>query len=371
MKTKKYQLALSMLKGVGAILFKQLIDRFGSAKNIFNLNSKELCATYGIGKSLASTILKKDTLQKAEVLLESYAKENIQIICYEDPTYPTRLKHIPDPPPVLYYSNKINLNSPKIISIVGTRNATPYGKDIVEKLIKELSLYNVLIVSGLAYGIDIHAHEVSMKYNLPTVGIMASGLDVIYPFYHKKTAAQMMKKGGGIISEYGPKVLPEHHHFPVRNRIIAGISDATIVVEAGKKSGAIITAMCANQYNREVFAVPGSIGKNYSQGCNNLIKRHQAHLLTSIDDLAYIMNWDKQISHKQQANRIKCDMDNFTKEEKYTVQTLAKFHRAIGIKDLSLQTKINPTRLSAIALHLELKNIVEVLPGSKYRLRVA
>ena len=272
--------------------------------------------------------------------------------------------------PPLYCSNTIDFDFPKVISIVGSRNATSYGKEVVETLIKQLSPYNVLIVSGLAYGIDIHAHEVAMKYNLPTLGVMAGGLDVIYPFYHKKTAQRMMGKGG-LISEYCLGIQPEPHLFPIRNRIIAGISDATIVIEAGQKSGALITAICANQYNKEVFAVPGAIGQSYSAGCNHLIKTHQAHLLTSIDDLMYIMNWQKKDIEDRQTDRIKFDMCYLTEGEKTTVQALAKFHKAVGINDLSQQTKMDPSMLSAIALQLELKNLVDVLPGNKYRLKVA
>lgn len=368
---KIYQIALSSIKGIGSILFKQLLEQFGSAENVFT-NNKEVSKIPNIRKTIVNSLIKKDTLSIAEQLFKKHMLKNIQIICYGEESYPTRLKEIPNSPPILYCSssNKINFNVSKVVSIVGTRGATVYGKEMVKKLIESLNVYNVLIISGLAYGIDIYAHTAAIQHNLPTIGVLAGGLDAIYPFHHTKIAMEMMQKGG-IISEQAMGIQPEKHHFPLRNRIIAGMSDASIIIEANKKSGALITANFANQYNREVFAVPGCVGKSCSEGCNNLIKKQQAHLLTSVDDIAFIMNWEKADKKNQTNSDIKFDGLQLTKEEKYTIKTLAELHASVDISLLSKRTKIDSARLSSIALELELKNLVEVTAGNKYRLKVA
>ena len=287
---KLYQLALNRIKGVGCMLFKQLIGQFGSAQEVFRSSKRKLSQVPGVGAQIANEILKKDTLAAAEAILLQHEQERVAIISYQDDNYPQRLQQINDAPPLLYFRGKANLNAPKVISIVGTRKATEYGKKVVEELIEALTTYNVLIVSGLAYGIDIHAHKTALKYNLSTLAVVAGGIDVIYPLVHTRTALAMMNQGG-LVSEYKLQTQPEAHQFPERNRIIAGMSDATIVIEAGQKSGALITANFANDYSREVFAVPGSIHTTYSKGCNYLVKTHQANILTSASDIAYIMNW--------------------------------------------------------------------------------
>jgi len=370
-KEKIYQIALSLTQGIGAVLFKQLISRFGSASGVFQQKIQNLCQTPGIGEELARNIYAKQKFAEAEIILEKHAKKNVQMLCCADENYPKRLKHVLNAPSILYCSNKINFNVSKVISIVGTRQITGAGREFVKQFIQDLQVYDVTIVSGLAYGVDICAHQEALENGLPTLGVIAGGLDAIYPSEHTSIARQMAKERGGIISEYvmGTKLNP--CHFPVRNRIIAGISDATIVVEAGKKSGSIITAIWANQYNKEVFAVPGNVGSKYSVGCNALIKKHQAHLITGASDLAYIMNWEDRLHARTQDRHRVLNLKGLTREEKTAVQILGQFNDVVDMEKLSEESKISMTTLSFLMMQLELKNLIEIMPGNRYRLRVA
>ena len=367
---KIHQIALSLVKGVGPVLWKKLIAQVGSAQAVFQSSAKNLINIPGSSRRLAYEILKKDTLRAAEALFLAHQQEQIQIISLWDKSYPERLKHITHAPTLLYFQGSTDLNAAKIISIVGTRNATAYGKRMVEKLISELCAYNVLIVSGLAYGIDIHAHKTALKHGLSTLAVLAGGLDVIYPSAHKKVASEILVQGG-MLSEHPLQTLLEAHQFPARNRIIAGIADATIVVEANQKSGALITADCANAYDREVFAVPGSIYESYSSGCNYLIKTQQAHLITSAADIAYIMNWQAGKSTVQPSKHVLERLPQLTTEEQGAVQALEKLQKEVHIDELSYQAKIPLNQLSSVLLQLELKNIVKFLPGRKFRLAAA
>ena len=303
-------------------------------------------------------------------MLLKHEKANVKLIFFDDDAYPSRLREIPDAPPWLYVQGNVDLNATKIVSIVGTRKATQYGKKIVGNLIHELSNYDVLMVSGLAYGIDIAAHSMALQYGIPTLGVIAGGLDMLYPSIHKKTAIEMMQYGG-IMSEYALKTQPEAHQFPARNRIIAGIADATLVIEAGKKSGALITANLANEYDREVFAVPGNLYASYSAGCNHLIKTHRANVLTSVEDIVYLMNWDvEKPTHTSKKNSTD-GLLGLTASEKNIVQALEKSPKALPIDALSYETKISLNQLYNLLLTLELKEIVQCLPGKKFKLNVA
>lgn len=363
---KLYQLALNMIKGVGCMLFKQLICQFGSAQEIFRSSQRKLTKIPGVGVQIANEILKKDTLKAAEAILLKHEKENVAVISYKDDTYPQRLQQLNDAPPLLYVKGKANLNTPKVISVVGTRKATQYGKKVVEELIEELATYNVLIVSGLAYGIDIHAHRAALKNNLPTLAVVAGGVDVLYPSTHTRTALAMVNQGG-LVSEYKLQTQPEAHQFSARNRIIAGLSDATIVIEAGQKSGALITANFANDYNREVFAVPGSLHQTYSAGCNYLIKTHQANILTSAADIAYMMNWHAEDTMSSAKKTLVDQFPELNPEEKVAIQTLETLQKEVAIEELSCKTQIPLNHLAAMLMRLELKGVVKFLPGNKFK----
>lgn len=367
---KLYQVALSLVEGVGTTLWKKLIAQFGSAEAVFQSSVKSLTRIPGSSSRLAHAILKKDTLSRAEALLIAHQRAKVQIISFYDAAYPERLKHTANAPPLLYFQGNTDLNAARIISIVGTRNATDYGKKMVEKLISELCAYHVLIVSGLAYGVDICAHRGALKHGLPTLTVLAGSLDMIYPAMHKKVALAMLLQGG-MLSEHPLGTSLETHQFPARNRIIAGIADATVVIEAGDKSGALITADCANSYDREVFAVPGSVYETASSGCNYLIKTQQAHLITGAGDIAYIMNWDTANKAPRPSEPVMKKLPQLTTQEQGTVQALQKLHKEVHIDELSYQTSIPLSRLPSVLLQLELKNVVKFLPGNKFRLAAA
>lgn len=365
---KLCQLALSLIKGIGFSLWKRLIEQVGAAQPLFQSSLPTLKANLkGVPYPIIEAIAEKKTLKDAEEILGSHYQSKIQVASFFEDTYPERLKHIGRPPAFLYYKGNINFEHPRIISIVGTRKATPYGKNVVENIIAGLAKYDALVVSGLAYGIDIHAHKLALTHGMSTVGVLASSLDIIYPAVHKKIALSMLD-AGGLVSETPIGSLLESFHFPNRNRLIAGLADATIVVEADYKSGAIITANFANDYNRDVFAVPGNIYEPFSTGCNHLIKTHRAHLLTSVEDIAYMMNWDK-ISQKIQVDYLNKDESfDLSQEEQDILQALKIFQKEIHIDELSQQTQLSCDRLSPILLQLELKNIIQSLPGSKFKL---
>jgi DNA processing protein len=365
---KVCQLALSLIKGVGFTIWKKLIERLGSAMHLFDASPSAIKYTLkGIPLPIIQAILEKNTLKTAEKIIEEHAQRKINVISFFEVSYPERLKHIGKSPSFLYYQGNIAFDAPKIVSIVGTRNATVYGKKVVENLVSSLSEYNVVIVSGLAYGVDIHAHKAALAHGLPTLGVLASGLDKIYPEVHTKTALEMLANGG-LITEFPIGSVLETFQFPNRNRIIAGLADATIVVEADRKSGAIITANFANAYNREVFAVPGNIYDTFSTGCNYLIKTQQAHLLTNIDDIAYIMNWNKKSESKPAVHINMRKLAELTREEQGAVYALNLSQKEMHIDELTQHTQLSSSHLSNILLQLELKNIVEFLPGNKFKL---
>ncbi len=278
------------------------------------------------------------------------------------------MKQVADAPSLLYFRGNCNLNNSRIIGLVGTRKATSYGRIVVENLMEELQKYNPLVVSGLAYGIDIAAHRAALINRIPTLGVFASGLDIIYPALHKKTAIEMLEQGGWL-GEHPPGTQPEAHFFPARNRIIAGLCDAIIVVEAAEKGGALITADIANSYDREVFAVPGPINARYSQGSNNLIKRHQAHLLSSVKDLEYILNWDLALKESKTTKQEEKIPAGLTDQEEKVVGVLLSKGNELAIDDLSWQSQVPINQLAAILLNLEFKGLVKALPGKRFRLK--
>ena len=276
-----YAVALSLIPKLGPGTYKKIILHCGSAASFFNLPSGKLERIQGIGPKLLAFRKKKlNYLQEAEQIIEAANQNQIQVHCFQDENYPGRLKSIPDAPPVLFSRGNLDLNPKRTLGIVGTRKATQYGKNITQQITEELSRFGPCIISGLAYGIDIEAHRAALARNLPTIGVMGSDLNTIYPSTHRKIAEQMMDCGG-LLTEYklGTDMSPSN--FPQRNRIIAGLSDALIVVEAAKKGGALITAEIAFSYNREVFAVPGNLQSKYSEVCNDLIRNMKAGIYMS------------------------------------------------------------------------------------------
>ena len=359
-------MALHLLSGVGDVLLKQLVSYCGSATDVFRQSSHRLDQIPGIGPGTTKAIRKGQTFEEARRILEKAAKEETAVYFYTDKNYPQRLRLIEDAPAVLFVKGNINLNHKKTVGIVGTREATAYGRDQVEKIVEELLPHQPLILSGLAYGIDIHAHKMALKHNLMTAAVMGSGIDVIYPSVHAETARKMMNQGGLITENlFGAK--PDAHNFPARNRVIAGMCDALIVVEAAQKGGALITAEIANTYNKDVFAVPGNLGQKYSEGTNWLIKTHKAHLLTGIKDLEYIMRWDNQA--ETAPSQLSLELALASPEELNILRVLKDGSGQQPFDEIVFRSGYSHGMTASLLLSLELKNMVQTLPGKQFRLR--
>ena len=359
---------MSLIPGIGNMLVKQLISYCGSAQAVFKSSKNHLSKIPGIGTVNASAILRANTFNEAEETLKNAYDKGIAVHFYTEKPYPKNLKHLYDAPSIIYQQGDTDLNNTKIIGIVGTRNATRYGKEVVEQIVSGLGKHSPLIVSGLAYGIDIHAHQSALKANIPTVGILASGLDIIYPMLHKATVNEMIARKGGLLSEYALGVKPDPHNFPARNRIIAGISDVLIIVEAAKKGGALITANIADSYNKDIFAVPGNITNKYSEGCNLLIGNHKANIFTDVAGLEKHMNWDLPDS-PQAAPKIGQDYElRCTEEELKIVQVFSHEKSGVLIDEISFKTQLPINQVANLLLQMEFKGIVKALPGKKFSL---
>lgn len=366
-----YNLAVSFLSGVGDINAKKLISRFGSCEAIFSSSLRDLQKISGIGDQISLRLYNSfgSALQKAEEeLLYIYANE-IDFVSFTDEDYPARLRECDDSPIVIYYKGKPQFNSKKIISVVGTRNATKYGTDFCAMFIEALAAKypDTVIVSGLAYGIDVAAHKEALKHNLKTWAVMGHSLETIYPAKHKRVACKIIEAEGAVISDFPHGSKTENSNFVKRNRIVAGLCDALVIVESGKKGGSMITANIANHYNRDVFAVPGSINSVYSEGCNRLVKTNRAHLTESLEDIEYIMNWTSKSPETLQKS---LDLvTGLTENEKIIVNVL-KNYEYLDIDNIIRQTNLDLNTLSMSLLELEFKNIVRALPGKIFTLKL-
>jgi len=309
-------LALLQVEGVGDIMAKKLLNAFGSAAAVFEAKPNQLRTVDGIGDVLVRKLKDKSIFEKATAEMQFIEHEGVRVLYFTDEAYPERLKHCIDGPVLLFGNGNFDFRNRKLISIVGTRQITAYGTEFCKKLLEDLSFYNPIIVSGLAYGVDIVAHQTAMELQLQTVGVLAHGLNQIYPKSHKKFVAKM-EQNGGFLTEFWSSSSPEKENFVKRNRIVAGMSEATIVIESAEKGGSLITANLANNYNRDVFAVPGRTTDKYSQGCNELIKTQRAQLITSAADLIYSLNWQLEeekpktiqkqlLVHKKMAKTVSC-----------------------------------------------------------------
>ena len=361
-----YLLALHFVPGVGDFLIKQLISYCGSAEEVFRQTKGKLLRIPGVGGVTTEAIRQGKSLHRAEAELVKAEREGVQILSYLDNAYPHRLKGIEDSPAILYVRGNTNLNRERTVGVVGTRKATSYGRECVEELVAGLAHYQVQVISGLAYGIDIHAHKEALKHGLSTMAVLGSGLDVIYPAVHYETA-QKMTNQGALVTENPFGAKPDAHNFPMRNRIIAGMSDALIVVEAGDKGGALITAEIANSYNKDVFAFPGNIHNPYSAGCNRLIKSHKANLLTTVKDLEYIMNWTD--SANGPTPQLALELDPLDPDEVSLLGMLKEKNRALSIDEISFISQRPQGLVSSLLLSLEFKNRVVSMPGKRYTAR--
>ncbi|MGB8195264.1 MAG: DNA-processing protein DprA, partial [Chitinophagaceae bacterium] len=289
----------------------------------------------------------------------------IQPLFITEPAYPQRLLHCYDAPALLFYKGTADLNASKIVAIVGTRNNTDYGKHVTETLVKELSALDLVIVSGLAYGIDAIAHKCAVRHNVPTIGVVGHGLDQVYPSAHTALAKDMIKEGGGLLTEFWSKTPPDKHNFPGRNRIVAGISDAVVLVETGIKGGSMITGEIANSYNRDVFAVPGKLTDAKSAGCNHLIKTNKAILLTEAAELIEVMGWaEKSATPRHQQASMFVQLN----EDEKKIVDLLKEKGALHIDELNLRSALSTSAVAAAILSLELQGVVLGKPGKIYQL---
>jgi len=359
-----YQLALTRIKGVGDVLAKQLLTYCGSAEAVFHTPKKQLLTIPGIRDQVANAITQQQYSTDLDKELHFVQQHQIQVLFWTEPDYPVRLQQCADAPVLLYYKGNANLNAPRIVSVVGTRNATPYGKELCEQLISDLLNYEVLVVSGLAYGIDSYAHKACVGQGVPTVGVLGHGLDRIYPAANRLLASDMLKDGG-LLTEYPSGTNPDRQNFPSRNRIIAGLADVTIVVEAALKGGALITAEIANTYNRDVCAFPGSINYEFSAGCNHLIKTHRAHLIGSAKDLAYVMNWEPVEKPLNSAKQLPLPLALDPLEQK--IYDLVKANGALSIDELARRLNLAQSKLAIAILALEIQGVLVALPGKIYR----
>ncbi len=357
-----YQIALTKIPNIGSVLAKQLLSYCGSLEKVFQSSKRELIRIPKIGEKLSNDILNANALRKAESEIKLIEKNKIRAHYFLDKNYPSRLKHFDDCPIVLYSKGNIDWNKQRMITVIGTRQPSFYGKEICEELIRDLKPYDATILSGLAHGIDSLAHQSALKYDLATYGILGHGLKQIYPAKNKKLANAMCEKGG-LITEFGFYTAPDRENFPKRNRIVAGMSDAIVVIESKAKGGSLITVSYANEYSKDVFAFPGRVKDQYSIGCNKLIKEHKASLIESVADLAYIMQWDiiqkkKQLDLFQDLNEQENKLVKFIEDKnKYSIDSISR--------GLSL----SPTETASTLLSLEFKGLVRSLPGKNFILR--
>lgn len=356
-------MALSLVENVGPINAKRLVAYCGSAEAVFKQKKSALELVPGVGEFIARSVLKSTPMSRVEQELKFIEKNNIHVFSYLDKDYPQRLKFAEDGPIVLYGKGKMDLNVPRVVSIVGTRKPTDYGKEFTEKLVKELVQCEVMVLSGLAYGIDITAHRSALQNDLQTVAVVAHGMDDVYPGTHRSVLEKMMHNGG-MLSEYMSDTNPDKENFPSRNRIVAGMSDAIIVIETALKGGSFITANLGNDYNRDVFALPGRITDEYSVGCNRLIRSNRAALMESPKDFIEAMGWQSSKKKKNVQPELFMDLD----ETEMKLINLIKSKGNSGIDLLSVESGITMSQLSALLLNLEFKGAVKSLPGKIYSL---
>ena len=358
-----YQIALTLVPNIGDVRAKALIETFGDAESVFKTAKKHLEAIEGIGTIAANSIKYFTDFKVCEDEIKFIEKNKITTLFIADDAYPQRLLNCYDSPTLLYYKGNADLNTTKIVSIVGTRNNSDYGKTVCENLMQELSDQNVLVISGLAFGIDSIAHKAALKNTLKTVGVVAHGLDKIYPAQNKSLAKEMLSQGG-LLTDFMSGTNPDRQNFPRRNRIVAGICDALVVIESSKKGGSLITAELANSYNKDVFAIPGRVNDLRSEGCNYLIKNNKALLITCADDLLHIMNW------KDEPKKVKKQRELFielTADEKIITDILAQ-QESIQIDQLYFKSGLSSSAVANALLMLEMQGVVSMMPGKVFKL---
>lgn len=358
-----YEIALTLVPGIGDVFIRQLVSYCGSAEDVFRQSKGKLLRIPGVGEKIAHAIHTFSSFERAEEEIMFIEKHQVQALFYTDKNYPLRLRHFSDAPVMLYMLGHTDLNNPKIVGIVGTRKATEYGKAFTAELVHALKPTGALIISGLAFGIDISAHRAAIENELPTIGVTGHGLDRIYPYQHKSTAAQMLANGG-LLTEFKSGSVPDRENFPKRNRIVAGLCDVLVIAESSIKGGAMITAEIAHIYNKEIMALPGRAGDEFSEGTNHLIKCNKAAMITNARDLFEGMNWDLEIPARTLQQKIQF---HFSEEEAKVMSYLQQKNKA-AIDDIALNLKVDPGSLSLTLLDLEFRGAIRSLPGKCFEL---
>ena len=359
-----YQLALTLVPNIGDVQIKTLISQLGNATTVFETPVAALASIQGMNRKKAECIRHFSNRRLIEEELKFIERYKIKCFFLTDAGYPARLLNCYDPPALLFYKGEADLNPARSVAIVGTRSYTEQGKMFTEKLISDLASFDIMVVSGLATGIDAIAHRAALKSELSTVGVVGHGLDKIYPDQHIGLARQMIATNGGILTEFMSGTKPDRHNFPLRNRIVAGITDATIVIETHEKGGSMITAKLADSYNRDVFAVPGRAADKASRGCHRLIQNNKAILLTEASELLDVMGWSRKTI---QPKTLQTELFIELSEEEKIVFELITSRNVIHIDEINLQSGFSNGTTAAALLNLELRNIVTPLPGKRFR----
>ncbi len=360
-----FQIAINNLKGMGVIQARQILSYLGGLDEAFRNPPRRLKDIPKYGPALAWALQSKNTLYQAEKEMNFMEKHGIKSLFLEDDQYPERLRECPDGPLIIFLKGSLNLNNIRMLAIVGSRKMSHYGRGVCERLVEKLRPFHPVIVSGLAYGVDATAHRGALTNHLPTAAVLGHGLDRIYPSSHATLAREIVQEGGALITEHlsGDLVIPGN--FPKRNRIIAGLCDAVVVVEAANTGGALITAKIANSYNREVFALPGRTTDPFSQGCNRLIRTNLAHLMEDADNLTYVMNWIKTTVDNPTARGTQID---FLDPEEQAIASILGGREDTDMDTIARGTGLDFAKIASLLLGLELKGIIDSLPGNKYRL---
>lgn len=362
-----YSIALTLVSGIGHIGAKRLIDGMKSATDVFRLRKEIPEHIPDVNHRVVEALDCPQAIARAELEYEFIRKNRIHCLTFYDDSYPSRLRECADAPVVLFFKGNTDLNSLHVINMVGTRHATDYGTQICASFLRDLKTLcpDVLVVSGLAYGIDINAHREALANDLSTVGVLAHGLDRIYPYVHRKTAVDMLEKGG-LLTEFLPGTNPDRHNFVSRNRIVAGMCDATIVIESAEKGGSLITAELAESYHRDCFAFPGRMNDEYSKGCNQLIRDNRASMLLSAEDFVKTMGWNAPVVSEKMIVQRSLFLD-LSEEEQKIVAILEK-HGSLQINSLVVEADIAVHKINAILFELEMKGVVRVMAGGMYQL---
>ena len=361
-----YRIAFASLRGMNVTVAREWLQRIGTEREFFQYGQRELSALYGVSHGLFNDSVRSAALAEARKEMDFVYAHGVRCLYFTDEDYPYRLLQCEDAPAMLYVLGKCDLNASQILAVVGTRHATPYGIDFAGKMIKTLGECcesPTTIVSGLAFGIDIAAHRDAIRNELPTVAVLAHGLNTIYPAVHRQSAADIVKRGGALVTEYLTSSPIHKGNFLARNRIVAGLSDAVAVVESAAKGGALATARLASEYNRDVFALPGRINDTYSQGCNHLISTHVAHLLTDAEAIVDSMSWPRRAIEEPVQQQL---FVSLSPEEECIMQQLAQGDM-LSLSRLVVATGIPVGRLLAMLVNLECKGLVLKYPGSNYR----